>query len=182
MLEVMQRIGQAIASVAMREDADLNSISGEGIFHMPELAFAYACGKAIMARSSEIFGEAIPKWRREANLGNGGPTDLVFEYADGTRIAIEFKLRSSGLAYQQDIAKLLRLDPTTHCTAFCALVDTFTTQLPDDGRIGSVESYDKARVVSLLEPKPSFPSRQSWYTNDVCCVVGFWSVAPLLRK
>ncbi|WP_165367250.1 hypothetical protein [Aliivibrio finisterrensis] len=42
----INRIAQIICSVAESENKELSDISQEGIFHMPELAFAYECGKA----------------------------------------------------------------------------------------------------------------------------------------
>ncbi len=180
MNNILIKIGKVIESVAIQEDAELKEFASEGIFFMPELAFVYACGKSIMAKRTEIFGELVVKWKREENIGNGGPTDLIFELGKDKCIAIEFKLRDTRHAYIKDIDKLMALkrsDPERFVTAFCALVDTYADQIPDDGRVGAVEAHPSAKVVSLLEPKPHFETIQHRYTlRDVRCVVGFWCV------
>jgi len=70
MKDILKKIAETIGYVAVTEDAELRRIAGEGIFLMPELAFAYACGKAIMKNKHEIFGDIIPEWKRENKLGN----------------------------------------------------------------------------------------------------------------
>jgi hypothetical protein len=143
---------------------------------MPELAFAYSCGKEIMADRENVFGKLAPKWKREENLGNGGSTDLLFELANGKCIAIEFKLRDRGDAYIRDIEKLLRLNSDKYVIAFCALIDTSSDKVPDDGRVSKVEAFSSVKVLSLLEPKPHFVTKQARYKSETSCVVGFWSI------
>lgn len=71
----MTRIAEIIFETAISEDKELSVITNQGIFHMPELAFAYQCGKAILKEAHTIFDGLSVTWIREANLGNGGPTD-----------------------------------------------------------------------------------------------------------
>jgi len=47
MEQAVMKIADTIGDVALSEDADLRRIAGKGIFFMPELAFAYACGKLL---------------------------------------------------------------------------------------------------------------------------------------
>jgi hypothetical protein len=177
MIQTLRKIAEIIEGVARKEDSDLKNISNQGIFYMPELAFVYACGKAIMENREHVFGDLKPEWKRETELGNGGPTDLLFECQDGKCIAIEFKLRDTGEAYVRDIEKLLRLNPSEkYFLVFCALVDVFSSKIQIDERIVKVETYPKARVVSLLNPKPHFVTKQHWYKSDTSCVVGFWGL------
>jgi len=168
-------IAQLIGSVAEQEERDLKML-GEGIFHMPELAFAYKCGKKIMQDSEKIFGSMKPKWVREVDLGNGGPTDLLFEFDNGKRIAIEFKMRDKSISYERDLQKLAKLGDENTARIFCALIDVFKKDFPDDGRQQSVEQFKGMAVHSIIEPKPSFETKQNWYSSSVTCVVGVWSV------
>jgi len=176
MEDTLKKIAETIGDVAVTEDAELRRIAYEGIFFMPELAFAYACGKAIMENKHEIFGDDIPCWQREVDLKNGGPTDLVFEYENKERIAIEFKLRDTHDAYIKDLNKLDKLDSKNTAKIFCALTDTFTSMLPNDERIQEVEKHFNGRLVSLLEKKPIFPTIEHWYQRDVTCIVCVWAL------
>jgi hypothetical protein len=169
-------MGTLVEGVAREEDRILHAIADQGIFHMPEVAFAYACGKAIMTSREYVFGDISPIWKREAALGNGGPTDLVFELPGRKSVAVEFKVRDTSNAYIADLEKLLRLDQTKYQTLFCALVDTFSLSAADDERVAKVESFSRARIVSLLEPKPRFVTKQSRYQREVSCVIGFWAI------
>lgn len=176
MQSCITKVAQAIALFAQKEDRELREISNEGIFHMPELAFSYACGKSIMQNHKQIFDGRKANWVREKDLGNGGPTDLLFEFECGHRIAIEFKMRDKSSSYLKDLKKLSLLKDDRTARIFCALTDTFNRQLPDDGRHAAVEKFEEIPINSLLEPKPSFQTNQNWYSGTVSCVVGVWSV------
>ena len=126
MHEILSRIGEMIERVAREEEFFLKSVANQRIFHMPELAFSYACGKEIMCHRKYVFGDLHPEWKRETVLGDGGPTDLLFELPNNKSIAIEFKLRGTGESYIRDIEKLLGLDQEKYAVAFCALVDAFS--------------------------------------------------------
>lgn len=166
-------IADSILKTAYSENLLLSRIADEGIFHMPELAFAYECGKQIMINSEEIFGNNSATWIREKDLGNGGPTDLLFELSSGQNVAIEFKLRDTANSYKKDVEKLAKLDGNT-MKLFCALIDVFDSKLPDDGRQHSIESLYEHEVRPIL--KKSFSTKQNWYSSPVYCVVCIWSV------
>lgn len=171
----MTRIAEILFETAISENKELSVIANQGIFHMPELAFAYQCGKAILKEAHTIFDGLSVTWIREANLGNGGPTDLVFELENGDTLAIEFKLRGTATAYKKDIIKLCKITQPNTSKIFCALIDVFDSKLPDDGRQSYIESMLGYRVTSLL--KRSFKTKQNWYQSETSCVVGVWSVS-----
>ena len=176
----LERIARMFAEVAREEDKQLTDLCGEGIFFMPELAFAYACGKAVMRDRAQIFGDTDVRWIREENFGGGGPTDLAFGLRDRKKIVVEFKMRATLPSYVADIAKLQRLSDPTVARIFCALVDVFAVG-PPDGRLQGIESptKDAPRLTRLNDPFPSFPTRQHWYDKKVSCVVAAWSVGEI---
>lgn len=169
------RIAEIIYETAISEDKELSLIANQGIFHMPELAFAYQCGKAILKEAHTIFDGLNVTWIREENLGNGGPTDLVFKLENGDTLAIEFKFRDTTTSYEKDIIKLCKITKPNTLKIFCALIDVFDSKLPDDGRQRYIESLTGYRVIPLL--KKSFSTKQNWYKSDTSCVVGVWSVS-----
>jgi hypothetical protein len=181
MKEILTKILQVIENVARDEEAKLSSAgSAEGIFNMPELAFVYDCGKAIMLNRRDIFGEVDVKWEREVDLKNGGPTDLVFRLQKENRlIAIEFKLRDTKDAYLRDVSKLLALSADNVngmeiTRVFCALVDTFSHKCSSDTRITSLDNDPRVRRIN--QDRLSFKTSQSRYSSDVSCVVCLWEV------
>jgi len=176
-MTIANKISQVIVNVAIQENSTLSSLVKEGIFYMPELAFAYDCGKAIMAKSKSIFGDNTPTWLREVGLENGGPTDLVFEFNDGKKIAIEFKLRDTSHAYIRDIKKLSELKDNNTLRIFCALIDVFTDKLPDDGRQKAIEDLKEYKVIEIL--KETFPTKSYGYVSPMSCVVALWTVGDI---
>ncbi len=170
---LVNEIAKIITKVAKAEDSLLLRVANEGIFHMPELAFAYECGKQIMVNSEQVFGSNTAVWAREKNLGNGGPTDLVFELSNEYRVAIEFKLRDTSESYIKDTIKLSKLNEST-LKFFCALIDVFDTALPDDGRQKIIEQKSEYQVNEIQ--KTHFQTKQNWYSSPVSCVVCIWSV------
>ena len=169
-----KKLAETILAVAREEDSALWRIAGEGIFHMPELAFAYQCGRAIMENSSRLFEGDRPVWVREEGLGNGGPTDLVFKFDDGNKIAIEFKLRDTSHAYIADIKKLSRLDDNNTLRLFCVLADVYEKDLSDDGRLNAVENCSGIDVEKIC--KDVFLTKQHRYSSPIYCVSVVWSV------
>ena len=176
-MEIATKISKLIFEVAKQENSTLSSLVKEGIFYMPELAFVYDCGKAIMTNSKTIFGDNTPTWKREEDLGNGGPTDLIFKFKDGKRIVIEFKLRSTSYAYISDIEKLSNLKDNNTLKIFCALIDVFKNKLPDDGRQKAIEDLDEHKVIPIL--KESFPTKSYGYVSPMSCVVALWTVGKI---
>lgn len=170
----LSKIAEIICKTAVSENTILREIANEGVFHMPELAFAYQCGKKIMQESNSIFDGSNVKWIREENLGNGGPTDLVFKLENGETLAIEFKLRDTTEAYEKDIIKLCKIKDPKTTKLFCALVDVFTSKLPDDGRQRHIESLPGYLVTPIK--KISFDTLLQIYKSQVSCVACVWSV------
>ncbi len=170
-------IAELIYETAYSENAALHDLANEGIFHMPELAFAYECGKAIIREKVAVFGDVHAKWLREVNLGNGGPTDLVFELENGEKLAIEFKLRNTTKSYENDIIKLCNLKDENINKLFCALIDVFDTKLPDgdDARLHHIENLSDYKVEPIL--KRDFKAIQNCYTAPTSCVVCVWLVS-----
>lgn len=177
MQSYIEKIAQKIVEVAKKENSRLLNISSfnnpeVGIYHMPELAFAYLCGQEIMLSATEIFVEEIPKWEREVNLGNGGPTDLVFSFEDGRKIAIEFKMRDTGDAYIGDVDKLSNIQDSNTVRLFCAVIDAFAKNTLSDGRVVKIEKDRRTNIIGI----ESFKTNQSWYKGEICAVVGIWQV------
>jgi len=171
----LSRIAEIICDTAISENDELSEIAQEGIFHMPELAFAYECGKAILKEADSVFGHLSATWIREATLGNGGPTDLVFKLENGEKLAIEFKLRDTAAAYENDIIKLCKITEPNTTKLFCALIDVFDSKLPDDGRQRHIESLPGFSVIPIK--KLAFSTKQNWYQTKTSCVVCVWSVS-----
>ena len=100
-----------ILKVATDENVILMEQFGKGIFFMPELAFAYLCGKSIMKNQTAIFGNIEYHWVREKEYKNYGIADMLFEVMDDSpEIMIEFKMDIPSYKYLADIEKLRRLD------------------------------------------------------------------------
>lgn len=173
---IQDEIAQVIVSVAKNEDSLLSKIANQGIFHMPELAFVYECGKQIMLNSEKIFGKNHVVWIREKDLGNGGPTDLVFELDNGYMVAIEFKLRDTSHSYIRDVNKLSKLSEKT-LKLFCALIDVFDSKLPDDGRQSALENHPDANVKQVK--KQYFSTKQNWYDSPTSCHVCVWTIGQV---
>ena len=123
----------------------------------------------------EIFGTKNVQWLREINLGNGGPSDLVFEF-DNKKIVIEFKASHNltSAACHQDIKKLSILEGDSVIRIFCALFDTFTKNLPDDGRQKNVTEIKNINVKCIFNK--DFPTKQNKFNNEISCVVVVWLV------
>jgi len=178
MKKYIEGIADKIIKVAREENKQLmeiadNSLNQDlGIFNMPELAFAYECGKQIMQNANVLFGKNIPQWSRELNLGNGGPSDLVFNFNDGNQIVIEFKMRDTADAYFSDLNKLSELKDEKIIKLFCAVIDVFPKDLKNDGRVTKVNNDEKTKAIAI----DSFKTNQSWYTSEVHALVGIWKV------
>jgi len=178
MTKYIQNITDKIVQVVKTENKMLMHISNQksnsriGIFNMPELGFAYECGKQIMQNANEIFEGNIPEWSRETQLENGGLTDLVFSFNDGTKIAIEFKMRDTSDAYISDIKKLSEIKNNQVTKIFCAIVDTMEKDLPYDGRVRNINEDERTKELYL----ESFKTNQSWYKSNVYALIGLWIV------
>jgi hypothetical protein len=167
-------LSSVVYEVAFNENKSLENLVGEGIFYMPELAFSCLCGMEIMKNKKAIFGDDDVVWQREINVGNGGPSDSVFSLKDGSKLVIEYKIATDYYAYMSDILKLGRLDDPKFTKIFCALVDTFDKNLPDDGRQIKLTEANEHSVEQLFQR--SFPTKLNKYVNPLSCVVGLWAV------
>jgi len=176
MQQCIKKITDKIIETAKNENDQLmeivNNNSNLGIFHMPELAFAYKCGKHIMQNKNNIFGDNIPQWCREVDLGNGGPSDLVFIFDNGYKIVIEFKMRDKVDAYIFDLEKLSKLENEKTIKLFCVITDTMKKDLPFDGRIKKINNF---KTVYELDFQ-SFKTKQTWYESDVYASIGIWEI------
>jgi hypothetical protein len=180
----IEGITKKIVEVAKNENKELMQISNNdlnselGVFHMPELAFAYECGKQIMQNANNIFGENIPQWCRELNLGNGGPSDLVFIFNDGYKIVIEFKMINDKYAYRKDLEKLSELDGKVY-KIFCALIDINKKELDNDniidGRVMDINQYITKNLYKTKILKDNlFKTNHS--RTHMYCYVGIWQL------
>ena len=183
MESILEKIAEKIEYVAHEEEKELRSIGKDGgIFDMPELAFAYVCGKWIMKNCQDVFGHDDVVWQREIDLGNGGPTDLVFRLQQMNRlIAVEFKMRDKIDNYRRDVDKLLAINPDKAknmaiTRVFCALVDTFSHKGPNDERILALDSDPRLR--SIKKERLIFDTKQKWYSSNIACVLCIWEVVP----
>jgi len=178
MKKYINEINKQILEVAEKENKQLMQIANSdlnselGIFHMPELAFAYECGKQIMQNANNIFENNIPQWCREFDLGNGGPSDLVFNFNDGYKIVIEFKMRDTAEAYLRDLAKLSKLNDEKIIKLFCAVIDVFPKDLENDGRVKKIDTDLRTKKLVIK----SFNTNQRWYKSEVHALIGIWKV------
>jgi len=175
MISALREIAKIFADVAEGEEAFLKQTSGGGIFFMPELAYAYACGKAVMVDSNRIFGNVNVAWEREVNLGLGGPSNLVFKLPSNYRIVVEFKMRDTLAGYVKEIRKLNRLTDSQTAGIFCVLADPFSDETSDK-RVAQVEAEAGCKMTPLLHPFPRFPTKQDRYSGEISCLVAAWSV------
>ncbi len=169
-----------LVDVAMREDVSLRAF-GEGIFLMPERAFAYSVGKAIAAHASTILGSAAVRWLPEAKVGDSGPSDLVFDIEGGKGLALEFKMRGGTQTCARDLDKLAALDSSRYERFFCALVDAWPDNLNSDPRVVAIESHTPpsgSKAVRVPARFDFFSTLDRDFKNQLCCVVGLWRIEP----
>jgi hypothetical protein len=143
---------------------DLCETNDTGIYFAPELYVAFRLGQEIMRSRFKVFGTENVEWLREINLGNGGPSDIVFNTHDGMYIVIELKLRNNYDAYKADIEKLKKL-PDNYCKYFCVLLDSFSDST-DDRLIKLKKHYgDSLRGLG----HHSFKTWNNWYSKQIFC-------------
>lgn len=162
---------QTIFDTLKKEDEELTTLTGQGIFYAPELYIAFVLGKEIKKNDTSIFGQSV-EWIRETSFGNAGPSDFAFKTSKKTYV-FELKLRDTIDAYCVDIEKLRKLD-NDFAKYFLALVDSWDTDKAKDKRIISLEREcpELTRVSSIN----SFSTKQNRYKGKICCTVGLWSL------
>lgn len=161
--------------VARREDAELKALGMNGIFDMPELAFAYAVGKEMAGRAQRAFPGQKASWQRELGNQRGGITDLVFGIGDSRPLAVEFKMAARREQYVADVQKLIPLAQDGYDCALCLVVDTFDKE--GDGRIVEM----RRALGAALQPVGAlhtFETKSPRYVQAVHCIVGVWAVSP----
>ena len=86
-------------------------------------------------------------------------------------------------SYLADIEKLKKLVSDQNALIFCVLLDPFTKNLPDDGRVKEIITKADCKMTPLLEPFHSFTTKQNWYKEEVSCLVAIWAVGdvPVLK-
>ncbi|MBS1600428.1 MAG: hypothetical protein JST75_19520 [Bacteroidetes bacterium] len=162
---------QTIKNTVTTIDIELNKTNGKGIFFAPELYTAFCMGKDIYHNRFSIFGMLDVEWKREMNLGDGGPSDICFKAGD-TYLVIELKLRDTIFAYQADIEKLKRL-PATYEKFFCVLIDKIKGK--NDGRLEHLKSDYKNEITHIEHH--CFQTWNDWYSSEVCCHLNLYKVS-----
>ena len=111
MNNTIDNIRKTIFQFALEENTELEKVCKYGIFHMPELAFAYKCGKVITENRQTIFNGRDYIWLREREYKNYGIADMVFEPCDkkNPELVFEFKMDNTWNEYLRDIKKLISL-------------------------------------------------------------------------
>lgn len=164
------KLFEVISSEVRRIDEELREYD-KGVFFVPELHLAFEIGKALYRSREEVFGAAAIEWLREINLGNGGPSDLIFRSGEEL-VVFEFKIGSTSHAYRKDIEKLQKLstiDSFKGYTYFVALIDRF----PDkgDSRIDYLESLNGSHL--LID---SFNVNYKTYKGSIDCILALYEV------
>lgn len=165
------KLFEVISSEVRRIEEELRQYD-KGVFFVPELHLAFEIGKALYRSREEVFGVAAIEWLRETNLGNGGPSDLVFRSGEEL-VVFEFKIGSTSLAYRKDIEKLQRLSENGTFKLyrfFVALIDRFSGKL--DARIEYLETIQKQILITN-----SFKVGYSGYKGDISCTLAFCEVS-----
>ena len=179
MEDVARELYAAAVHVARREDAEVHGLNEDGVFFLPELAYAYLVGKEFAERWAYGRGKRIG-WGREKKLGGGGCTDLVIGIPDGPTVAVEFKVRDTSTSYLNDLYKLTSIrdgENPVDLGLFIALVDQAAGKV--DPRIAAVESTLEGAGLSRVVPTfTTFATDTDRYAGDIECVVAAWTVGP----
>lgn len=151
-------------------ETNLKDSNGTGIYFSPELYVAFCLGKDIAKNRQLIFGNTNIEWQREIDLGNGGPTDIIFKSNEHYTV-IELKLRGTYESYKADIEKLKRLKIQSD-KYFCVLLDSFTKE--NDNRLLKLE--EEYHQVLTKIGHTSFPTWNNWYRQQVYCNLNLYKV------
>ena len=125
----------SIKNTVLKIEKELKQTNNTGIYFAPELYITFCIGKDIKQNQQSVFNTTNVEWSREINLGNGGPTDLIFKIGSKYTV-IELKIRDNIHSYKRDIEKLKRLNLNAE-KFFCVLLDSFTPT--NDGRLNELE-------------------------------------------
>lgn len=166
-LELFNTIKRTVLTI---ED-ELFQMDEKGIYFAPELYVAFSIGKDVFQNREYIFGTNSVKWLRETDLGNGGPSDIIFE-VDRTNTVIELKLRDNIYAYKADIEKLKRL-PENTCKFFCVLLDSFSEN--NDARLINLELEYQNQIKRIGHH--AFPTWNDWYAKKIFCNINLYQIS-----
>ncbi|MDI1324854.1 MAG: hypothetical protein PSV36_19075 [Algoriphagus sp.] len=161
-----------IISVVQSIELELKELNGTGIFFVPELYLAFQIGKTFFTNQKSIFGTEELKWVREKNLGNGGPSDLIFETPNET-VVFEFKISSTWNSYAADIRKLQRLetrDSMEFHKYFVALIDTFRGK--EDPRLSNLKQELGVEPIASV----TIPVNYSRYKSEMDCLLALFKI------
>lgn len=126
--QIIRKISSFIYSQALKENDELINLTKYGLKKMPELAFAYQCGKEIFRLRNIILNSSDYTWEREYTInGCTGPSDVVFLNEDGNlpNYVIEFKLDATSYKYSDDIEKLKNIKEEKWVKLFCSFKHVF---------------------------------------------------------
>jgi hypothetical protein len=176
----LEAISRVIPIVARQEDQELRPL-GRGIGFVPELAFAYLVGRAITARSSDIFGTPDVRWSTEELIAGFGRASLVFHPgAPGKAIVVEFKRKfGPNLSYLAQLNRLGGINEHKYDRLFCGLMFCGVTNPVvgplNDPRTRAEEAASHLRVRPTYSPFEYFETVPK-LINPIYCVVGVWQL------
>lgn len=178
MVQTLIEIRKKIIEVALKNEQKLKAVQDTGIFYMPEIAFVYEVGLEIASQSSFLFASKQFKWIGEVMVSKeSGRTDMLLQFNETSRVAIEFKFRSDKHKYLADIEKLAKVNEKDieYSKIFCTLADVWSDELENDSRIVAVDDLEGKKVKKIGEHFV-FPTH-SWYNDKpIHCLVGVWEV------
>lgn len=162
-----------IRQVVQRVETDLKELNNTGVLFVPEIYLAFEIGKSMYKNRLTIFGVDDIKWKREENLGNGGPSDIIFEYQKETFV-FELKIMSNQGSYERDIWKLQKLknsDERSYQTYFIGLIDMWENSI-NDARYNYLEQTTSIQKVDGFHFNVNYPSK----IKSLVCFLGVYEV------
>lgn len=166
----MENLFKIIQTTIEQIDEDLKISNGTGIYFSPELYVAFCLGREISKNRKEIFRQDKVEWLREIDLGNGGPSDIVFKSEEHLTV-FELKLRGTYDSYKADIEKLKRLKDGIR-KYFCVLLDSFTQQ--NDDRLIKIEKEYLTAIKNVGHF--AFPTWNNWYQRQIYCNLNLYEI------
>ena len=161
---------ETVKSTINEIESNLKESNDTGIYFTPELYVAFCIGKDIAKHRVSIFGTNDIEWQREIDLGNGGPSDIIFRNKEQLTV-IELKLRGTYDSYKADIEKLKRLKISSD-KYFCVLLDSFTAN--NDERLLKLEQEFKEQLNKIGHY--SFPTWNNWYQRQIYCNLNLYQL------
>lgn len=168
----MNRINlfNSIKDTVLKIETELKQTNNTGVYFAPELYITFCIGKDILQNQQSVFNTTNVEWLREINLGNGGPTDIIFKIGDKYTI-IELKIRDNIHSYKTDIEKLKRLKLNAQ-KFFCVLLDSFT--VANDSRLIELENQYSDTISKIGHF--AFPTWNNFYKKQIFCNLNLYSI------